>query len=77
VSALAKTDLELQLDAMPIGAILRYAKDEHVFSFIATSSTGMHSGRRRYCVVCTTCERLLHEATTGPLERMRAHLEGR
>lgn len=42
-----------------------------------TSSHGIHSGRRRYRVVCLTCRTLIHEATTGPGSRVDSHLSGR
>lgn len=40
--------------------------DEHAFIAVALEESGMHSGRRRFLVVCLSCRMLLHEATTGP-----------
>lgn len=71
------TDEQLlaQLQDLPAGTILRFARDGHLFTFIPTTSLGIHTGRRRYCVVCSSCERLLHEETTGPIHLMNAHLK--
>lgn len=44
------------------------------FLFMATNQDGFHSGRRRYLVVCCTHEKLLHEATTGPVSRVNQHI---
>lgn len=69
-----KSELELELDKLPPGGVLRREIDGHLFTFIATNQGGLHSGRRRYCVVCSTCEKLAHEATTGPIENARRHV---
>ena len=44
------------------------------FLFMATNQDGINSGRRRYLVVCCTHEKLLHEATTGPVPRVEQHV---
>jgi hypothetical protein len=41
-----------------------------------TGGDGINSGRPRFKVECETCETVIHPATTGPLIRMKAHLEG-
>ncbi len=82
--------VDKRLDEMKPGAILRlmlvagtsmwHGRQQpldgkgHLFAIIATNEDGFNSGRRRYAVACTTCERLMHEATTGPLERIEQHL---
>jgi hypothetical protein len=66
--------LDAALDALPAGGVLHHKIDGHLFTFIATNQDGLHSGRRRYCVVCSTCEKLAHEATTGPVENARRHV---
>ena len=32
-------------------------------------------GRRLYCVVCSTCEKLVHEATVEPIVSARTHVQ--
>lgn len=50
----------------------------HNFVIIATEMDGLNTGRRRCAVACSTCERFLHEATTGTSSRIDSHLrEGR
>lgn len=68
-----QSDLELALDGLPVGGLLHHAIDDHSFTFVATNQDGDHSGRRRYCVVCSTCEKLVHEATTAPIKLAKAH----
>ncbi len=34
---------------------------------------GIHTGRRRYLVVCLDCRALVHVATTGPLSMLAGH----
>ncbi len=34
-----------------------------------------HTGRDRFKCVCVTCDKVLHEATTGPTLRFEQHLE--
>ena len=71
---LLRGSIERELDRLPVGGMLHQQIADHLFVFIATNQDGLHSGRRRYCVVCTTCEHLAHEATTGPVENARRHL---
>jgi hypothetical protein len=66
--------LELALDKLLMGGVLYWRQGDHTFMFIATREQSIHTGRRRFCVVCSTCERLIHEATTGPIERLNDHL---
>ena len=49
-------------------------RDGHVFHVTATRHTGWNTGRRRYMVECLTCKEVLHEATTGPDQRIESHL---
>lgn len=65
-----KSELELELDRLPSGGALHRTIDGHLFTFIATNSS-----RRRYCVVCSTCEKLAHEATSLPIENARRHVQ--
>lgn len=53
------------------------AHPRHRFVVMRTTETGIHSGRPRYLVACTFCNRLVHEATTGPWENIERHLQGR
>jgi hypothetical protein len=69
-----QSDLELALDKLPVGGLLHHEIDGHLFTFIATNQDGLHSSRR-YCVVCATCEKLAHEATTEPIENARRHVQ--
>lgn len=46
----------------------------HRFVAMLTNQSGINTGRGRYLIACTSCEKLMHEATTGPLERMTQHL---
>lgn len=48
----------------------------HDIRVIATDLFGVDSGRRRYRVECHTCQVVVHEATTGPVIRVKEHLEG-
>lgn len=41
----------------------------------ATREEGIDSGRIRYRVECLTCDKVLHENTTGPSSRFGGHLE--
>lgn len=47
---------------------------KHIILTMGTSESGLHSGRRRYLLVCTACEQLLHEATTGVKARIEDHI---
>lgn len=50
--------------------------EDHEVLVMLTDSVGVHSQRSRFLVVCVTCEALLHEATTGPIEHMERHVHG-
>ncbi len=67
-------DIVAELDKLPMGGVLYRRQGDHTFMFIATREQAIHTGRRRFCVVCSTCEKLIHEATTGPIERLNEHL---
>lgn len=43
------------------------------FVVLPTNQSGSTSGRRLYRVICETCDRTLHRATTGPEEIIRVH----
>jgi hypothetical protein len=47
----------------------------HDIRITDTVYVGMHSGRRRYRVICIECGTIIHPATTGPGERVRQHLD--
>jgi hypothetical protein len=72
--------LERFLDALDFGTQLRVRVPDHGrhhFVVMKTTETGIHSGRSRYLVACTSCEKLLHEATTGVWANIDRHLRGR
>ena len=52
------------------------ASMNHEIVIMRTNEEGFHSGRPRYLVACRTCMKLLHEATTGPVENARWHVQG-
>lgn len=74
---------EAKLDQLTPGQLLRFkaivdkqsGTASHLFVAIATNEDGLHTGRRRYMIGCTTCDKLMHESTTGPLERVDQHLQ--
>jgi len=72
----AHDDITLQpdLDKLGVGTPHQYTSDDHVFQFVKLTETGFHTDRFRFCVICLTCNVVLHEATTGPLERVGQHL---
>jgi ribosomal protein S27E len=39
-----------------------------------TGEVGCDTGRPRYRVACLTCGIVIHEATTGPMQRLEQHL---
>lgn len=45
------------------GQLLRFKEGDHEFLAIALSNRAEDFNRYNFCVVCTTCEKLLHEAT--------------
>ena len=79
------SDLELALDKLACGGSIHREIDGHLFTFIATNRDddgGVYNdyidyiGRRLYCVVCSTCEKLVHEATVEPIVSARTHVQG-
>lgn len=46
----------------------------HTFRITATDRLGCDTGRRRYAVVCVTCNEVVHEATTGPCQMVGRHV---
>ena len=70
--------VEKKLDSLAAGASLHLYGEghpDHVFVVFATAHDGVHSGRRRYLVGCSSCSVLVSEATTGPLENVVMHVE--
>lgn len=66
--------LSEELSALVPGKPLHVGYEGHIFVLIKTTETALTSGRHRFLVGCTSCNRLIHEATTGPTERVREHL---
>ncbi len=56
------------------GAQTRVAIKGHMIVLTSVMGTGFHTGRHRFCIACSTCEVLLHEATTGPGPNIERHL---
>lgn len=48
--------------------------DGHNFKVESTGQQGIHTGRQRYKVMCTTCSQVIHEATTSASARIQQHL---
>ncbi len=69
--------VERDLDKLKPGAVAEYLLDGHSIVIVATSESGIHTGRGRFFVCCIDCRELLHEATTGPLGRVDQHLAHR
>jgi hypothetical protein len=67
--------IDSNIAALSKGQQLRVDVDDHHNLVMLTDQEGFHSRRPRYLVVCVTCETLLHEATTGPVERMVNHMQ--
>ena len=57
-----------------MGETVRMTLAGHVFAVTPTEHYGIHTGRQRFRVECETCGSTEHEATTGPVERIRRHL---
>jgi hypothetical protein len=70
-----QSDLELALDKLPVGGTLHHEIDGHLFTFIATNQEALEADRRCYCVVCSTCEKLVREVTTSPIVHAREHVQ--
>lgn len=71
--------LECLLDTLALGYQLGFRAHTvpagtHGFIAMATTYEGFHTGRRRYLVACVTCESLVHEQTTGPIEHVERHM---
>lgn len=72
--------VEKLLSELGLGVQLQVTVPEaprHRFVVMKTLQTGLHSGRPRYLVVCTACEKLLHDATTGVWPNIQRHIAGR
>lgn len=67
------TRIDQELSAMAPGELLYAVYYLHRYVIVRTTEKGIHSGRPRYFVACTTCDKLLHEATTGPACRIEQH----
>ena len=50
--------------------------DEVIHEMRITPVRTAPSGRMRYRVECLRCQVVVHEATTGPLTRLKEHWEG-
>lgn len=62
-------------DAGPVRAE-SFAIGGHTIAIVPHRERATMTGRRRYFVECVTCDRVLHEATTGPYCRVEQHLDG-
>lgn len=51
-----------------------FTLEGHTFAVEPSGGTGIHTGRDRFRVVCSTCTEVLHANTTGPGSRIRSHL---
>lgn len=66
------------LEVLELGDQLRFTihgvdSGTHGALVMRTNKDGFHTGRPRYLVACESCEKLLHAATTGPIEQMLMH----
>ena len=64
-------------DAYPdlrVGDTRQEVRGDHLCVVKATKEIGCDTGRRRYRVVCRTCQVIVHPATTGPQEQIEAHV---
>ena len=71
------TDPSMTADAYPalrVGDRQTEVRGEHLFVITATKELGCATGRRRYRVVCRSCDVVVHPATTGPQQNMEFHL---
>jgi hypothetical protein len=71
------TDPSVTTDAYPamrVGEQSTEVHDEHLFVITAMKGLGCDTGRRRYRVICRSCDVVVHPATTGPRQNMRSHL---
>lgn len=70
-----RKSIEVGLLTIAVGGAYHEKQDGHVFLFVRTCDEGIHSGRPRFLVACETCFELIHEGTTGPVERVEQHLD--
>ena len=71
------TDPSMTVDAYPtmrVGDRQIEVRGEHLFVVTATEALGCDTGRRRYRVICRSCDVVVHPATTGPRQNMKFHL---
>lgn len=54
---------------------LTFEKAGHTFLVSPTGDCGFDTGRKRYLVKCLSCNKVLHENTTGPGCLIREHLD--
>lgn len=67
--------IEEKLAKLKPGEQLKMSVDDgHEMLVMVTDQVGIHSSRPRFLVVCVTCESLVHEATTGPVENITHHV---
>lgn len=71
-----EVEIDKRVERLKPGMQLRFRRQHHSFLVMATDEVGFHTGRCRYLVACTSCGKLLHEATTGVLPRITQHLNG-
>lgn len=69
-----RAQIDRSLRKLVGGSQLRVVYEGHRFLVMITNEEGFHTGRARYLVACITCEKLLHEATTGPIENIDRHI---
>ena len=60
--------------SMRVGDERREVHGDHAFVITATAELGCDTGRRRYRVVCRSCDVVVHPATTGPQSNMETHV---
>jgi hypothetical protein len=66
--------IEREIGLLVPGSQLKVIYERCRFLVMITNEQGIHTGRPRYLVACTKCEKLLHEATTGPIENIERHV---
>lgn len=59
---------------LKIGDSAKFHVDGVAFLVAALAKEAIHTGRRRYAVVCTMCCADVHGATTGPEAVAEAHV---
>lgn len=53
---------------------IQFKHDGHVFKVEHTIDVGFDTGRNKYKVECLSCNKVLHENTTGPRAYIELHL---